>query len=281
MPRNTTHVPASAHKHETSTPAHKARCTNDTSKGASNHSTAGPYIDNDNRYNDVEGVVAHASEESAVWLHGVSAGYARHTVLSEVTAELPRAKVTAVVGANGSGKSTLLGVIAGVITPAAGAVEIRTRRPAFVVQHSAVPAGLPITVRETVAMGRWAHCGPWRRLSKKDKELVDAALERTGITDLAARRLSSLSGGQRQRALLAQAFAQESDLLLLDEPDAGLDAQSRLDISAAISHAQTNGVTVIHVTHDLDEASRADNCLLLQNGRLTAEGDPRTVLQRL
>lgn len=101
-----------------------------------------------------------------------------------------------------------------------------------------------------------------------------------GVSDLAARRLSSLSGGQRQRALLAPAFAQESDLLLLDEPDAGLDAQSRLDIAAAISHAQTNGVTVIHVTHDLDEASRADNCLLLQDGRLTAEGDPHAVLQR-
>jgi zinc/manganese transport system ATP-binding protein len=225
--------------------------------------------------------VTHISDQSAVRLRGLSAGYARHTVLHDVTADFPRAKVTAVVGPNGSGKSTLLGVLAGVITPAAGDVEISTRRPAFVVQHSAVPAGLPITVRETVAMGRWAHCGPWRRLSQKDKALVDAALERMGITDLAARRLSSLSGGQRQRALLAQAFAQESDLLLLDEPDAGLDAQSRLDISAAISHARTNGVTVIHVTHDLDEASRADNCLLLQNGRLTAGGDPHTVLERL
>ena len=225
--------------------------------------------------------MTHISDRSAVRLRGLSAGYARHTVLHDVTADFPRAKVTAVVGPNGSGKSTLLGILAGVISPAAGDVEISTRRPAFVVQHSAVPAGLPITVRETVAMGRWAHRGPWRRMSKKDDALVDAALERMGITDLAARRLSSLSGGQRQRALLAQAFAQESDLLLLDEPDAGLDAQSRLDISAAISHAQANGVTVIHVTHDLDEASRADNCLLLQDGRLTAEGDPHTVLQHL
>lgn len=224
--------------------------------------------------------MAHASGEPAVRLRELSAGYARHTVLHDVTVEFPRAEVTAVVGANGSGKSTLLGVIAGVITPAAGDVEIRTRRPAFVVQHSAVPTGLPITVWETVAMGRWAHRGALRRLSKEDKSLVDAALERTGITDLASRRLSSLSGGQRQRALLAQAFAQESDLLLLDEPDAGLDAQSRHDISAAMSHARANGVTVIHVTHDLDEAARADNCLLLQGGRLVAEGDPGTVLQR-
>jgi zinc/manganese transport system ATP-binding protein len=95
-----------------------------------------------------------------------------------------------------------------------------------------------------------------------------------GITDLAARRLGSLSGAQRQRA---QAF----DLLLLDEPDAGLDAQGRHDISAAISQARANGVTVVHVTHDLDDASGADHCLLLHNGRLAAAGDPHTVLQRL
>lgn len=102
-----------------------------------------------------------------------------------------------------------------------------------------------------------------------------------GIADLAQRRLSSLSGGQRQRALLAQAFAQESDLLLLDEPDAGLDARARRDISIAISDARANGVTAVHVTHDLDEASRADHCLVLQNGRLVAEGDPRALLQDL
>lgn len=225
--------------------------------------------------------MTHTSDQSAVRLDGLSAGYARRTVLHEVTAEFPRAQVTAVVGANGSGKSTLLGVLAGVITPATGVVQIGTQRPAFVVQHSAVPTGLPITVRETVAMGRWAHRSPWRRLSKKDKELVDGCMERMGIADLARRRLSSLSGGQRQRALIAQAFAQESDLLLLDEPDAGLDSQARRDIATAISEAQANGVTVIHVTHDLGEAGRADHCLLLRNGRLAAEGDPRTVLECL
>lgn len=225
--------------------------------------------------------MTHDSDQPAARLRGLSAGHARRTVLHEVTARFPRAGVTAVVGHNGSGKSTLLGVLAGVITPAAGAVEIRTRRPAFVVQHSAVPPGLPITVWETVTMGRWAHLGRWRRLSTKDKDVVRSCLERLGIADLASRRLSTLSGGQRQRALLAQAFAQESDLLLLDEPDAGLDSRARRDISAAVSDARADGVTVVHATHDLDEASRADHCLLLDNGRLAAEGDPRTVLQHL
>jgi zinc/manganese transport system ATP-binding protein len=223
--------------------------------------------------------MTHNPERPAVRLHTLSAGYARRTVLHEVTAELPLAQVTAVVGPNGSGKSTLLGVLAGILTPAEGTVTANTRRPAFVVQHSAVPTALPITVRETVAMGRWAHRGPWRPLSEKDKEVVDASLERMGITDLARRQLGSLSGGQRQRALLAQALAQESDLLLLDEPDAGLDSQARHDIATAMADARTSGVTIVHATHDPDHALRADYCLLLHAGRLVAQGPPHTVLR--
>jgi zinc/manganese transport system ATP-binding protein len=223
--------------------------------------------------------VTHSPGGPAVHLRALSAGYARRTVLHEVTTELPRALVTAVVGPNGSGKSTLLGVLAGVLTPAAGTMTGSTHRPAFVVQHSAVPAALPITVRETVAMGRWAHRGPWRRLSEKDKRVVDTCLDRMGIADLARRQLGSLSGGQRQRALLAQALAQESDLLLLDEPDAGLDSQARHDIATAMADARTSGVTIVHATHDIDHALRADHCLLLHAGRLVAEGPPHTVLR--
>jgi zinc/manganese transport system ATP-binding protein len=222
--------------------------------------------------------MTHIPDRPAVRLHALSAGYARRTVLHEVTTELPPAQVTAVVGPNGSGKSTLLGVLAGVLTPVAGTVTTSTRRPAFVVQHSAVPTALPITVRETVAMGRWAHRGPWRHLSEEDKKLVDMFLHRMGIADLARRQLGSLSGGQRQRALLAQALAQESDLLLLDEPDAGLDTQARHDIATAMADARTSGVTVVHATHDLDQARKADHCLLLRDGRLVAEGPPHAVL---
>lgn len=101
-----------------------------------------------------------------------------------------------------------------------------------------------------------------------------------GLTDLATRRLDTLSGGQRQRTLLAQALAQESDLLLLDEPAAGLDETSQAEISRALAQISAAGVTVVQATHDLDEAGRADHCLLLRDGQLKAAGHPKKVLVR-
>ncbi|MFG3621452.1 zinc ABC transporter ATP-binding protein AztA [Nocardia sp. NPDC047654] len=217
---------------------------------------------------------------SAVHLAEVTAGYRGSPVLHAFTATIPAGQVTALVGPNGSGKSTLLGVLAGVVTPTTGTVRRHhLRRPAFVVQHSGVPATLPITVGDTVAMGRWAHRGAWRRLTRQDRAVVRACLDRMAIADLTERRLDTLSGGQRQRALLAQALAQESDLLLLDEPATGLDSAAQQEISEAIRRVGARGVTVVHATHSREEALRADHCLLLRDGRLTGQGDPRTVLR--
>ncbi|WP_159839748.1 zinc ABC transporter ATP-binding protein AztA [Nocardia sp. CY41] len=216
----------------------------------------------------------------AVDVAEVTAGYRGRPVLRAFSAAIPAGRVTALVGPNGSGKSTLLGVLAGVITPTGGTVRREhLRRPAYVVQHSAVPATLPITVRETVTMGRWAHRGAWRRLTRQDRAVVRACLDRMAIADLAERRLDTLSGGQRQRALLARALAQESDLLLLDEPATGLDSTARQEIAEAIRHVGTQGVTVVHATHSREDALRADHCLLLRDGRVACEGDPHTVLR--
>ncbi|WP_410875237.1 zinc ABC transporter ATP-binding protein AztA [Nocardia sp. A7] len=221
------------------------------------------------------------TDDVAIRIEHLSAGYPRRPVLCEVSATIPRGQVTAIVGPNGSGKSTLLGVLAGTVTAQAGTVHRGTaRRPAFVVQHTAIPPTLPITVREVVAMGRWAHRGPWRRLTRADREIARTCLERMELTELATRRLDTLSGGQRQRTLLAQALAQESDLLLLDEPAAGLDETSQAEISRALAQISAAGVTVVQATHDLDEASRADHCLLLRDGRLKAAGHPKKVLVR-
>ncbi|GAA5108025.1 zinc ABC transporter ATP-binding protein AztA [Nocardia iowensis] len=223
--------------------------------------------------------MGHIDHPAAIHISGLSAGYSDHLVLHDVTATIPLGQVTALVGPNGSGKSTLLGVLAGVVTPQEGVVRHQTSgRPAFVVQHSAVPTTLPLTVRETVAMGRWAHRGPWRRLSRHDHSVVETCMARMDIGDLARRRLDSLSGGQRQRTLLAQALAQESELLLLDEPAAGLDSATQQEISRALTEISGNGVTVVQATHDLAEAMRADHCLLLRDGRVLAEGRPQTVL---
>lgn len=212
-------------------------------------------------------------------ISGLSAGYQGTPVLHEVSATVPGGGVTALVGPNGSGKSTLLAVLAGVIGPVRGTVtRSGARRPALVVQQQAIPPTLPITVGETVAMGRWAHRGLWRRLTRADRAVIADCLDRLDIADLAGRRLDTLSGGQRQRVLLARALAQESDLLLLDEPTTGLDADSHAAVGAAIREAAAAGVTVVHATHDRDDARCADHCVLLRGGRLVRQGVPETVL---
>lgn len=125
---------------------------------------------------------------TAIEVTDLVAGYPGRTVLHEVTARFPAGMVTAVTGPNGSGKSTLLAVLAGVIAPSSGSVTRRhAHRPAFVTQRSEAPDTLPITVGETVAMGRWAHLGPWRRPSAHDRAVVDACLTRLDIAGLAAR----------------------------------------------------------------------------------------------
>jgi zinc/manganese transport system ATP-binding protein len=209
----------------------------------------------------------------------LSAGYPGRPVLQQLDAEIPALATTALVGPNGSGKSTLLAVLAGVIQPTSGELHHHgDRPPAFVPQRGAVGDALPLTVRQTVEMGRWGERGPWRRLTRQDRATVDQAMERLGISDLATRQLGELSGGQRQRALIAQGLAQESDLLLLDEPTTGLDPEARERIGALLTELVADGVTVVHATHDLEAARSADACLLLRNGRLAGQGHPGQLL---
>jgi zinc/manganese transport system ATP-binding protein len=216
---------------------------------------------------------------SRIRITQLSAGYAGHPVLHELNADIEVLATTALVGPNGSGKSTLLGVLAGVIRPTAGTLHhFGSRPPAFVPQRGAVGNALPLTVRQTVEMGRWGERGAWRRLTRQDRAAVDSALDRLGIANLATRQLGELSGGQRQRALIAQGLAQESDLLLLDEPTTGLDPEARERIATLLTDLIDEGVTVVHATHDLDAARSADACLLLRDGRLVGQGHPEQLL---
>ncbi|MFE7974464.1 zinc ABC transporter ATP-binding protein AztA [Streptomyces shenzhenensis] len=222
---------------------------------------------------------AHRERTPRVRFAGLCAGYPGRPVLRQLSADIPKLATTALVGPNGSGKSTLLGVLAGVIHPTSGELHHDgARPPAFVPQRGAVGDTLPLTVRQTVEMGRWGERGPWRRLTRRDHATVDAALERLGIGELASRQLGELSGGQRQRALIAQGLAQESDLLLLDEPTTGLDPEARERIGALLTALVADGVTVVQATHDLEAARAADACLLLQDGRLAGQGPPDQVL---
>jgi zinc/manganese transport system ATP-binding protein len=221
----------------------------------------------------------HGDRAAHVRFTELCAGYPGRPVLREVTASIPKLATTALVGPNGSGKSTLLGVLAGVIRPTSGDLRHHgERHPAFVPQHGAVGDALPLTVRQTVEMGRWGERGPWRRLTRRDHTAVDAALDRLGIGDLASRQLAELSGGQRQRTLVAQGLVQESDLLLLDEPTTGLDPEAKGRIGALLTALVADGVTVVQATHDLEAARTADACLLLRDGRLAGHGHPDQVL---
>jgi zinc/manganese transport system ATP-binding protein len=209
---------------------------------------------------------------NAIELNNVSARHGATTVLHDLTVAIAAHQVTALTGPNGSGKSTLLGILSGTHPLASGSLlRSHASRPALVVQRSEVSDALPITVRQTVAMGRWAHRGAWRRLTREDKSIVDMCIGRLGVAELASRRLGALSGGQRQRVLLAQGLAQQSDLLLLDEPATGLDAEAKERITAVLAEESARGVTIVHATHDPDDAADADHRIALSHGRLLSD----------
>jgi zinc/manganese transport system ATP-binding protein len=217
--------------------------------------------------------------DQRVRVTGLDAGYPGRPVLRQLTFDIPALAMTALVGPNGSGKSTLLGVLADVIGATSGRLRYAEGRPpAFVPQRGAVGDALPLTARQTVEMGRWGERGPWRRLTRRDRTVVDSAMERLGVAGLADRQLGELSGGQRQRVLIAQGLAQQSDLLLLDEPTTGLDPEARERITALLTDLVADGTTVVQATHDLEAARAADTCLLLSDGRLVGQGPPEQVL---
>ncbi len=207
--------------------------------------------------------------------------YGARVVLQASSFEIPSAVVTALIGPNGAGKSTLLDAVAGLLAPRSGRLDIpaRERRGgvAYVLQATHANEHLPITVRETVTMGRYAITGAFGRLRAGDRQAVDAAMEALAITDLAKRPLRELSGGQRQRAFVAQGLAQGADLLLLDEPITGLDIVSRQHIIDAVAAERSAGRAVVVSTHDLGDAAAADHLLLLA-GRVVASGAPESVL---
>lgn len=197
-----------------------------------------------------------------------------HLALRGVDLDAHAGRLLAVVGPNGSGKSTLLDVAAGLVVPQQGTLRRREDlRIALVPQSTPIPAHLPLTVSDIVTMGSWGRLGLWRRARRTDRSAVADAIDAVELSDQAARRVGSLSGGQRQRALLAQALVQRADLVLLDEPMAGLDERSRVIVASAIERLTANGASVIAVTHDLGDFRSVDDVLRLQEGR--AAGTPQ------
>jgi ABC-type cobalamin/Fe3+-siderophores transport system ATPase subunit len=227
---------------------------------------------------------------SRIHAEGLRVGYGDRPVLDGIDLRLPDGAITAIVGPNGCGKSTLLRSVGRVLSPAAGAVLLdgrpvhRTptrdvaRALGLLPQSNVVPEQL--TVRDLVERGRFPHRGAFSRWSSEDQAAVDEALAATGTDELADRVVEELSGGQRQRAWIAMVLAQQTPILLLDEPTTYLDLAHRLEVLRLLrSLNTTRGVTVAMVLHDLDEACRyADHLVAMHDGDVVAEGAPGDVV---
>jgi manganese/zinc/iron transport system ATP- binding protein len=211
----------------------------------------------------------------ALWARDLTVAYGAVVALEDVTLEVPQGAAVAVLGPNGSGKSTLFAAAVGLADPLRGRIGTASRRIAYLPQQLHVEPTFPLTVADAVGMGRWGDLGWLRRPGRRDRDLVRAAMEELGIADLAGRRLSELSGGQRQRALIAQAVAQEADLLLLDEPFTGVDRPTAETIRRILRRWRAEGRTALVATHDLERSATDFDLVLALNRRVVAFGPAR------
>ena len=217
-------------------------------------------------------------------------GYADVDIVSNLDVQLPDGRITVIVGANACGKSTLLRGLARLLKPRRGAVlldgssmhDLKSIEVAKVVgllpQTPVAPDG--ITVADLVGRGRYPHQGWFRRWSAEDDAAVEAALEATGTAELAERPIAALSGGQRQRVWVAMALAQDTDLVLLDEPTTYLDITHQVELLDLLTDLnRLHGKTIAIVLHDLNLACRyADHLIAMKAGRIVREGAPRDVV---
>ncbi len=220
----------------------------------------------------------------------VTVGYGDEPVVRDLSLAIADGEVTTIIGPNGCGKSTLLRTMARLLKPTAGRVvldgeavhDLATKdvaqRMALLPQSPIAPEGL--LVRDLVGRGRHPHQRWFRQWSPEDEQVVELALEMTDTSDLHDRALDQLSGGQRQRAWIAMTLAQDTDLLLLDEPTTYLDLAHQvevLDLVATLNHDR--GRTVVMVLHDLNLAARySDTIVVMKGGVLVAQGPPTEVI---
>ncbi|MFF3035992.1 ABC transporter ATP-binding protein [Streptomyces rubiginosohelvolus] len=221
---------------------------------------------------------------------GLTLGYGDRTVVDSLDLAVPPGRITVIVGANACGKSTLLRSMSRLLAPRAGRVVLDGkevhRLPAkelartlgLLPQSPVAPEG--ITVSDLVGRGRHPHQGIFSRWNEKDDAAVAAALEATHTEPLAERAVDELSGGQRQRVWIAMALAQQTDLLLLDEPTTFLDASHQIEVLDLLTDLnRSRGTTIVMVLHDLNLAARyADHLIALADGGLHASGTPSEVL---
>lgn len=229
--------------------------------------------------------------ENIIETDQLNIGYEEQLIIQDLHLKLPKHKVTALVGANGCGKSTILKAIARILKPKQGVVYLNgkavhtqkskeiAKQLAILPQNPEAPEGL--TVAELVSYGRSPHQGGFAALSRQDKEVIQQALEVTNMLSFARRPVDQLSGGQKQRVWIAMALAQETELLLLDEPTTYLDIAHQYDVLSLLRRLnKQEGRTIIMVVHDLNHASQfADYMVAISEGKIAYKGTPREVMK--
>lgn len=220
-------------------------------------------------------------------LKNVCGGYGKREVVREVSAAFPSGEITSIVGANGCGKSTLLMICAGLLTATSGEVLLDGTKIAAIPRNTLakrvsyleqVKSGGSITVRSLVGHGRFPYLGYPRRYSPEDNRKIDEAMKLAGIEDIADKTLGELSGGQQQRAYIAMTLAQDTEIILLDEPLTYLDISHQLRIMELIVRLKAMGKTIIAVMHDLNLAlSYSDKIAVMREGELAAFGAPEEI----
>ncbi len=219
-------------------------------------------------------------------------GYAGTPIIQDLYLGIPSEKITTLVGPNGCGKSTLLRGLARLLKPHRGAVYLDgtdiakrstkevAKRLGILPQSPIAPEGL--TVRDLVAQGRYPHQNWLQQWSKEDETMVNWALDLSGMTELAERPLDHLSGGQRQRAWVAMALAQNTEILLLDEPTTFLDLAHQIEILDLLTELnEMQRRTIVMVLHDLNQAARyADHLVVIEQGQIYDQGTPEQVMTK-
>lgn len=226
-----------------------------------------------------------ASADVAIDLHDAAFGYGERAVLSDANLTIRRGEIVAVVGPNGSGKSTLMKGILGLNERVAGSVtlfgvpshDLRDRaRLGYVPQRHTLSASVRATAEEIVSTGRLPRIGWLGRLRGTDRQIVARALEVVGLGDRAATEVSTLSGGQQRRVLIARALAGQPDVLIMDEPTAGVDAANQHVLADVLDRLVEQDVTMVIVTHELGALERLlTRIVVVDAGRIRFDGTPQ------
>lgn len=228
---------------------------------------------------------------AALALENVGFTYNSSFHLTDISLKIKAGELTGIIGPNGSGKSTLVKIMAGYIEPAAGAVLLAGKPLAgykrkevarkLAVVSQGVFTDFDFTVEEMVALGRLPHLGRWRTEGPEDKEAVDWALAITGLEPFRTRSYNRLSGGEAQRVMVAQALAQQPEVLLLDEPTTYLDMAYQREIFNLLTALNKKGITIAAVLHDVNMAALyCGELIAIKDGRIFAQGSPEAVITR-